>query len=203
MVFSLPKLNFTYSDLEPFIDAKTVEVHYSKHHQTYCDKFNGAIEKHLKLSEKSAEELLIELDRIPEDIRTAVRNFGGGYVNHNFFWSILAPAGQKCKGKLLKEIIKKFGSFEEFKNKFSENALKVFGSGWTWLVLNNGELEIMNTANQDSPLTQGKIPLLVIDVWEHAYYLKYQNKRVEFIESWWNIINWNKVNEIFESAVNK
>jgi Fe-Mn family superoxide dismutase len=203
MVFSLPKLEFNYSDLEPYMDAKTVEIHYSKHHQSYCDKLNGAIEKHPELSGKAAEELLKNLDNISEDIRIAIRNFGGGFVNHNFFWSILAKSGQKCNGKILKEVEKTFGSFDDFKKKFSESAGGVFGSGWTWLVLNKGKLEILNTANQDSPLTQGKIPLLVIDVWEHSYYIKYQNRRAEFIEAFWNIINWNKVNVLFEGARKK
>jgi len=198
MKHQLPKLAYEYNALEPFIDAKTMEIHHSKHHQTYTDKFNEALDKHPQLFEKDPKELLKNLNSIPEDIKTAVRNHGGGYVNHCFFWEILAPSGQKPSGKLLKEIEKTFGSFDKFKELFNASALGRFGSGWAWLVLNNGKLEIMNTSNQDSPLGEGKIPLLTIDVWEHAYYLKYQNKRADFVNSFWNVINWKRVGELFE-----
>lgn len=195
-MFELPKLNFAYNSLEPFMDAKTVEIHYSKHHATYKDKFNAAIEKHPELFKKSAEEILSNLNSVPEDIKGAVIKFGGGFVNHNFFWEILAPSGQKCGGKVLKAIEKSFGSFDEFKKKFSEAVLGVFGSGWAWLVVSKGKLEIVTTANQDSPLSLGKKPVLVIDVWEHAYYLKFMNRRQEYIDSFWNIINWDKINKL-------
>jgi Fe-Mn family superoxide dismutase len=201
MAFSLPKLAFEYNALEPFIDAKTMEIHHSKHHQTYTDKFNAALEKHPELFEKNAEELLKNLHAIPEDIRNSVKNHGGGYVNHSFFWQILAPPGQKPSGKILEAIKKTFGSYEEFVKKFNDAALNQFGSGWAWLVLNSeGKLEIVTTANQDSPLTLGKIPLLTIDVWEHAYYLKYQNRRAEYVAAFWNVVNWKKVEGLFTKA---
>jgi superoxide dismutase, Fe-Mn family len=202
MTFQLPKLKYDYGALEPYVDAKTMEIHHSKHHQTYTDKFNAALEKYPEFYKKKAEEIIVSLNKIPEDIRQAVRNHGGGYVNHCFFWEILAPAkGQKVSGNLAKAIDKKFGSFDEFKKKFSEAALNRFGSGWAWLVLNKEkELEIMSTSNQDSPLSEGKIPLLTIDVWEHAYYLKYQNRRADFVEAFWNVVNWKKVEEIYQKT---
>lgn len=201
MTFELPKLKYKYDSLEPWIDAKTMEVHHDKHHQTYLDKFNSALEKHPELFEKSAEEILMNLSKVPEDIKNAVKNHGGGYVHHSFFWEILAPAGQKPLGKIAEAIKKTFGSYEEFVKKFNESALTLFGSGWTWLVLNSeGKFEIINTPNQDSPLTLGKIPLLTIDVWEHAYYLKYQNRRAEYVAAFWNVVNWKKVEENFVKA---
>ncbi len=196
----LPKLPYSYDALEPYMDAKTVEIHYSKHHQTYCDKLNVALENHPALSEKKVEELLVDLDSMPKDIQVAIRNFGGGYVNHNVFWECMAPHSKSVpKGKIVEKINKDFGSFDEFKKQFTDSATKLFGSGYTWLVLSSGKLEIINTKDQDSPLTIGKKPLLVIDVWEHAYYLKYQNKRADYIEAWWNIVNWKKVEENFTS----
>jgi len=195
MVHELPKLEFEYDSLEPYMDSKTVEIHYSKHHQTYVNKLNDAIKDYPKLQDKSAEELLKNLDSIPTKIRQAVINHGGGHFNHTFFWSILKKE-IKPSGEILTEIEKKFGSFDSFKEEFSKTSATVFGSGWAWLVLNeNKELEIMQTKNQDSPISQGKTPLLVIDIWEHAYYLKYQNKRPEFIEAFFNLIDWDKVNE--------
>lgn len=194
---SLPKLPYAFDALEPYMDAKTVEIHYSKHHQTYCDKLNLALEKHPALFDKTVEELLIGLDKVPKDIQTAVRNFGGGYVNHNVFWECMSPKKTEAHGKVLDAIKKDFGSFEEFKKQFTQNATTLFGSGYTWLVLSNGKLEIINTKDQDSPLSVGKKPLLVIDVWEHAYYLKYQNRRAEFIENWWNMVNWKQVEKNF------
>lgn len=196
----LPKLPYSYDALEPYMDAKTVEIHYSKHHQTYCDKLNLALEKHPSLSDKKVEELLINLDKVPKDIQTAVRNFGGGFVNHNMFWECMARHSKSVpKGKIVEKINKDFGSFDEFKKQFTQHAISLFGSGYTWLVLSDGKLEIINTKDQDSPLSLGKKPILVIDVWEHAYYLKYQNRRAEFIEAWWSIINWKKVEENFTS----
>lgn len=189
----LPKLPYEFDSLEPYMDAKTVEIHYSKHHQGYCDKLNLALEKHPALFEKSVEELLVNLDSVPLDIRVAVRNFGGGFVNHNVFWEIMTPKKTECSGKILQAIVKNFGSYEEFRKQFTEKATTLFGSGYTWLVVDNGKLEIMNTKDQDSPLSVGKKPVLVIDVWEHAYYLKYRNKRADYIESWWNLVNWSEV----------
>ena len=195
MKFELPPLEYEYNSLEPYIDEQTMIIHHDKHHQAYTDKLNIALEKYPEIKIKSAEELLKNLRQIPEDIRTAVKNNGGGFVNHSFFFSILKK-DIAIKGKILEEIKKNFTDFENFRTKFSEQALAVFGSGWLWLVLNNEKLEIISTPNQDSPISEGKIPLLVIDLWEHAYYLKYQNRRAEYISNFFNIINWDKVNEI-------
>ena len=197
MAHELPKLQYSYDSLEPFIDAKTMEIHHSKHHKTYVDKLNAALEKHPELQKKKVEELLMDLNKVPEDIRTAVRNHGGGHFNHSFFWQILKK-GTKPQKEILKAIEKKFGSFDEFKKQFADKATTLFGSGWTWLVLNKKELEILQTSNQDSPISQNKIPLITIDIWEHAYYLKYQNRRAEYIEAFFNVINWDKVNELFK-----
>ncbi len=198
---SLPKLAYSFDALEPYMDSKTVEIHYGKHHQTYCDKLNLALEKHPSLFDKKVEELLTNLNSVPSDIQTAVRNFGGGFVNHNFFWEIMCPASSsgKCSGDLLKAIARDFGSFEEFKKQFSDKSVALFGSGWVWLVVDSKtkKLEIIPTKDQDSPLSLGKKPILVIDLWEHAYYLKYQNRRVEFIDAFWNLINWNRVEKLF------
>ncbi len=201
-IFELPELPYKYSSLEPYIDAKTMEIHYSKHHKAYCDKFNASLEKYPKMFDKKAEEIISDLDSIPKDIKTAVINFGGGFVNHNFFWEILTDKdkSKEFNGAVADAISKEFGSLEEFKRKFSDAALGIFGSGWAWLVISDGRLEIIGTKNQDSPLSSGKIPILAIDVWEHAYYLKYQNRRAEFVEAFWNIINWKKVNELYEAA---
>ncbi len=192
---SLPKLAYSFDELEPYMDSKTVEIHYSKHHQTYCDKLNLALEKHPLLFERSVEDLLTNLNSVPKDIQTAVRNFGGGFVNHNFFWKILSSKKQNCSGDLLEAITRDFGSLDEFKKQFTEKSIALFGSGWVWLTLDlkSKKLEITPTKDQDSPLSIGKKPLLVIDLWEHAYYLKYQNRRAEFIENWWNLVNWNIV----------
>lgn len=198
-MFNLPKLPYAYNALEPFIDAKTMEIHYSKHHQTYVDKLNKALEKYPKLQKKTAEELIKNLDAVPEDVMTQVRNHGGGHVNHSFFWLIL-KRGVEPAGELLRAINKKFNGIDNFKTEFSNKALGVFGSGWCWLVLNGKDLEIMTTPNQDNPISQGKIPLLGIDVWEHAYYLKYQNRRQEYVDAFWNVVNWDKVNENFMKA---
>ncbi len=201
--FELPKLEYEYNSLEPFIDEATMKLHHDKHHQTYTDKLNEALQKHPELKFKDAEEFLTNLNDIPEDIRTAVRNHCGGYVNHNFFWEILKK-DVKITGKIKTAIEKKFGSFENFKKEFSTNALGVFGSGWVWLVLNEKkELEIIKTQNQDSPLTLGKTPLMVVDVWEHAYYLKYQNRRAEYVENFFNVINWKEAEKRFINALNK
>jgi len=192
----LPNLEYEYNALEPYIDEKTMKIHHTKHHQTYVDKLNIALEKYPELKEKSAEELIKDLNSIPEDIRTSVRNNGGGHLNHSFFWSILKK-NVNFDGKIAKEIEKQFGSFEKFKEEFTNKALTLFGSGWTWLVLDGEKLEIINTSGHDSPLMYGKIPLLVLDVWEHSYYILYMWNRVEYIKNWWNVVNWGKVNDYF------
>ena len=195
MKFETIPLGYEYHSLEPYIDEQTMIIHHDKHYQTYADKLNTALEKHPEINIENAEELLKDLNQIPEDIRTAVKNNGGGFVNHSFFFSILKK-DITINGKILEEIKKNFTDFENFRTKFSEQALAVFGSGWLWLVLNNKKLEIISTPNQDSPISEGKIPLLVIDLWEHAYYLKYQNRRAEYIANFFNVINWDKINEI-------
>jgi Fe-Mn family superoxide dismutase len=191
MKFELPKLNYDYAALEPYIDAKTMEIHHTKHHQTYVDKLNGVLEKYTPLQGRPIEELLADLPKLQVDEadRKLIQNHGGGHHNHSLFWKYLDPANKKDE-LLSKEIISTFGSTDEFKKQFSDMALKVFGSGWTWLVRNgsNSKLEIKNFANQDSPLTLGLEPLLGLDVWEHAYYLKYQNKRPDYINAWWSVI---------------
>lgn len=199
MKFELPKLEYDYDSLEPFIDEQTMKFHHDKHHQIYTDKLNAALEKHSEIKVESAEELLKNLNEIPEDIRTIVRNHGGGYVNHNFFWKLL-KTGTEINGKIKKEIEKKFGSFEKFKEEFTNLSLGLFGSGWVWLVVNNKKLEIVSTSNQDSPLSFGKIPILTIDLWEHAYYLKYQNRRADYVSAFFNVINWQRVEENFVNA---
>ena len=199
-MFSLPKLQYSYDALEPFIDAKTMEIHYTKHHQAYIDKLNKALEKYPKLQKNSAEDLIKNLPVVPEDIRTAVRNHGGGHVNHSFFWQILKK-GVEPKGEILKAINKKFKGIDNFKELFKDAATTLFGSGWVWLVVNKeGELEIMKTPNQDNPISNGMIPVLGIDVWEHAYYLKYQNRRPEYGDAFFRVINWERVNEHFLNA---
>lgn len=200
MTFTLPKLTYAYNALEPTIDAKTMEIHYTKHHQAYIDKLNEAIKKHPELEKKRVEELLKEIDRIPEDIRAAVRNHGGGHVNHSFFWKLLSPKKKEIKGTLLKEIEKTFESVEKFKEVLLNSAVGRFGSGWTWLISQKGKLEIYSTANQDSPLMEGKTPLLGIDVWEHAYYLNYQNKRADYVKAVIEIIDWDYVADNLKKA---
>lgn len=199
MTFTLPKLSYTYDALEPVIDSKTMEIHHSKHHQTYVDKLNLALEKHPKLQKKKVEELLRDLNKIPEDVRYAVRNHGGGHYNHSLFWELMTPnkKDREEKGKVFDKINKDFGSLEKFKESFNNSALNRFGSGWAWLVSNDGKLEICSTANQDSPVSEGKIVLLGLDVWEHAYYLKHQSNRKAYVEGFWSVVNWKKVNEIY------
>ncbi len=199
MPYQLPELKFSYDALEPYIDARTVEIHHGKHHKTYVDRFNAAIAGKSQLEGMSGEDILVNIDKIPEDARTAVRNNGGGAVNHSLYWAVIAPkAGGEPKGPVSDAIRAAFGSFAEFKAKFSDAALSQFGSGWAWLVLNKEKkLEIVKTANQDSPLSAGKSPILLIDVWEHAYYLNYQNRRPDYIEAFYNVINWEKVNELY------
>ena len=196
----LPKLPYAYDALEPHIDAKTMEIHHTKHHQAYIDKLNAAV-KGTQFDGMDVDKLISKLNEVPENIRAAVRNHGGGHSNHSFFWQIMAPnAGGNPTGKIAEEISKSFGSFEKFKEEFANAGLNRFGSGWSWLVSDKGKLSVMSTPNQDSPLMENKIPILGVDVWEHAYYLKFQNKRADYIASWWNIINWKKVNELFEKS---
>ncbi|MDY7042751.1 superoxide dismutase [Virgibacillus sp. M23] len=199
--FELPELPYAYDALEPTIDKETMNIHHTKHHNTYVTKLNGALEGHADLQNKSVEELISNLDAIPESARTAVRNNGGGHANHSLFWKVLSPnGGGEPTGELADKINEKFGSFDKFKEEFANAAAGRFGSGWAWLVLNNEELEIMSTPNQDSPIMEGKKPLLGLDVWEHAYYLKYQNKRPDYISAFWNVINWDQVTKNYNEA---
>lgn len=196
----LPKLNYEYDALEPFIDAKTMEIHYTKHHQAYIDKLNAALEKYPDLQKMSVKDLILNLNKIPEDIRTIVRNNAGGHLNHSFFWPILKKE-VKISGKIKEAIDKNFINMDEFKKQFSDSALKLFGSGWTWLVINKDKLEIVNTPNQDNPISEGKKPILGIDVWEHAYYLKYQNKRKDYIDAFFNVINWDQIEKNYKELI--
>jgi len=195
MAHSLPELGYAHDALEPHIDAKTMEIHHSKHHQTYITNLNAALEKYPELFEKSVEDLLINLEDIPESIRVAVRNGGGGHANHSLFWKIISPNGSKDpEEKLASAIDSDFGSFENFQKEFTEKATKQFGSGWGWLCQDKaGKLVCTSTPNQDSPLSSGLAPLLGIDVWEHAYYLNYQNRRPDYIKAFWEIVNWEEV----------
>jgi len=200
MIHEFPELGYEYNALEPHIDAETMEIHYSKHHKAYFDKFLKAIEGSSELQDKPIEEILTNIGSIPEDIKNAVINNGGGFCNHSFFWKILKKDSPFNENSGIgKAIIEKFGSFEKFKEEFSNAAVTVFGSGWAWLVLSeSGGLEIIQTRNQESPLSLNKKPLIGIDVWEHAYYLKYQNQRPAYAEAFFNLINWEKVEELFE-----
>lgn len=198
-MYTLPKLPYAYDALEPYIDAKTMEIHYTKHHQTYIDNLNKALEKYPKLQEIPLFEILSDLDQVPEEIRTAVRNNGGGHLNHTMFWQMMAPKAGKAEGKVIEDIIKKWGSFEAFQSEFDTAAKSRFGSGWAWLSINGfGKLVITSTANQDTPISEGLRPVLGLDVWEHAYYLKYQNKRPEYITNWWNVVNWEYIDRIYQ-----
>lgn len=201
MTYTLPDLPYAYDALEPYIDEETMHLHHDKHHNTYVTNLNAAIEKHPELGEKTVEELLADFSSVPEDIQTAVRNNGGGHANHTFFWEILGPnAGGEPTGAIKEAIEETFGSFEDFKEEFKTAATGRFGSGWAWLVVKDGKLAITSTANQDSPLMDGQTPVLGLDVWEHAYYLKYKNVRPDYIEAFWNVVNWDKVNELFAAA---
>ena len=194
-MIELPKLEYEYNALEPHIDEETMRIHHSKHHQAYTNNFNKAIEN-TDLKDKKPEDIIRDLNKVPEDIRTAVRNNGGGYINHKLFWQILKK-DVEFKGEIAEAIKEKFESYEKFKEEFSNAALTQFGSGWAWLVISNEGLEIVKTGNQDSPLTDSKTPLLCLDVWEHAYYIKYQNKRPEYVENFFNVVNWDRVNELY------
>jgi Fe-Mn family superoxide dismutase len=202
MPFTLPALPYAPDALEPSIDKATMEIHHGKHHNAYVTNLNKALESAPALAGKSVEELLANnLAIVPESIRTAVRNNGGGHLNHSMFWQIMGPkAGGQPGGKLAEAINSTFTSFENFKEKLSAAAMGRFGSGWAWLVAHNGKLDIYSTANQDSPVLEGKYPILGIDVWEHAYYLKYQNRRNEYVGAWWNVVNWAEIEKRFHSA---
>jgi Fe-Mn family superoxide dismutase len=194
MAFELTKLPYAADALEPYIDAQTMTIHHDKHHAGYVKNLNTALEKHAELAGKSLESLLGDLNAVPEDIRTAVRNHGGGTWNHDMFWGVMAPkAGGTPKGELAKAIDAGFGSFDNFKAEFEKAATGRFGSGWAWLVKKGSGLAVVSTANQDNPLSDGATPVMGIDVWEHAYYLKYQNRRAEYISNWWNVVNWDGV----------
>jgi len=205
MAHTVSDLPYAFDALEPYIDARTMEIHHDKHHVAYANKFNAALEKHPELAAKPAEELIANLATVPDDIRTAVRNHGGGFVNHEIFWKVMGPnAGGDPTGPIADAINSAFGGFAAFREKFNAAGMGRFGSGWAWLIFTrDGRLEVTSTANQDSPLTDGHFPILGNDVWEHAYYLKYQNRRNEYLEAWWNVVNWDAVNQRFEMAKNR
>lgn len=202
MSFQMLPLPYGYDALEPYIDAKTVELHYSKHHQTYLTNLNGALEKHPELGSLTIEQLLSDLNRVPEDIRTVVRNNGGGYYNHNIYWAIMGPKrGGEPTGRLAEAIRSTFGSFASFKEQVEKAGLGRFGSGWAWLSKkNDGSLVIHSTPNQDAPLAEGMFPVIGVDVWEHAYYLKYQNRRAEYLTNWWNLVNWEEAERRYQQG---
>lgn len=201
MAYELPELPYAYDALEPHIDKETMNIHHTKHHQAYVTKVNAALEGQNDLASKSIEDLISDLSAVPEEKRTAVRNNGGGHANHSLFWQVLSPdGGGNPSGALADAINSKFGSFDKFKEQFETAATTRFGSGWAWLVVNNGELEVTSTLNQDSPLMEGNTPILGLDVWEHAYYLKYQNKRPDYVSAFWNVVNWDEVANRYEAA---
>ena len=197
---TLPKLPYEYNALEPHIDEQTMKIHHDKHHQAYIDKLNAAI-KGTEFENMDVNELLQKLDSLPDDIKGVVRNNGGGHSNHSFFWEIMGPNfGGEASGAVGDAIKETFGSFDKFKEQFIDAGVKQFGSGWAWLVVDGGKLSITSTPNQDTPVMEGKTAILGVDVWEHAYYLKYQNKRPDYLAAWFNVVNWNKVNELFEKS---
>ena len=205
--YKLPDLPYGYKDLEPYISEEIMKLHHDKHHAAYVNNLNTAVEKYPEFFEKSAEELLMDLNEIPEDIRMAVRNNGGGHVNHSMFWQIMRPAsgypdaGAGPSGELAEEIKKTFGSFSEFQQKFNDEGVKRFGSGWVWLIKNkNGVLEVVSIPNQDNPMSDGHFPIMANDVWEHAYYLQYKNLRADYLKAWWNVVNWEEANKKFINA---
>lgn len=201
MAHELPTLPYAFDALEPHIDALTMEIHHDRHHGTYVKNLNAALEGHSDLQSKTVTELLSDLNTVPEGIRTAVRNNGGGHANHTLFWELLSPnGGGQPSGKLAEAIRDTFGGFEQFQAEFAKAAAGRFGSGWAWLVIENGKLAVTSTANQDNPVMEGKYPLLGLDVWEHAYYLKYQNKRPDYVTAFWNIINWAEVEKRYEQV---
>lgn len=201
MAYTLPPLPYSFDALEPHIDALTMEIHHDKHHAAYVNNLNKALEQAPELANQSVEDLLRNINQVPESIRTAVRNNGGGHANHSMFWEIMGPNGGGApRGALGEAINSAFGDFEAFKEKIQANGAARFGSGWSWLVWNKGKLEAISSANQDSPLMDGMVPILGVDVWEHAYYLKYQNKRPDYLKAWWNVVNWDAVAQRFAAA---
>jgi len=201
MAFELPNLPYAFDALEPHIDARTMEIHHGKHHAGYVAKLNAALEKHPDFQKQSLETLLGNINAVPDAIRAAVRNNGGGHANHSLFWTVMKPGGGgEPGGALGKAIGSAFGSFDAFRQQFSDAAATRFGSGWAWLVVAGGTLAVESTPNQDSPLMEGKLPILGLDVWEHAYYLKYQNRRPDYIQAWWNVVNWDEVARRFDAA---
>ena len=201
MAHQLPNLPYGFDALEPHIDAQTMQIHHGKHHAGYVKNLNAALDKHPELQAKSLEELLQGIQSVPDDIRTAVRNNAGGHANHSLFWTIMTPqGGGEPTGKLADAIKKTFGDFAKFKEQFTQAATTRFGSGWAWLTMTNGNLEISSTPNQNSPLMEGNVPVMGLDVWEHAYYLKYQNRRAEYITAWWNVVNWAEIAKRYERA---
>jgi Fe-Mn family superoxide dismutase len=196
MAHTLPPLPYAFNALEPHIDARTMEIHHGKHHQAYVTNLNAALDKHPELHSKTVEELLAGINTVPDDIRTAVRNNGGGHANHSMFWEIMGPSGGGApSGKIADAINGAFGSFDKFKDEFKKAAGARFGSGWAWVIDNGGKLSIESTANQDSPLMEGKKVVFGLDVWEHAYYLHYQNRRPDYVDAWWNVVNWAAINK--------
>jgi superoxide dismutase, Fe-Mn family len=201
MAYTLPPLPYPANSLEPYIDTKTMEVHHGGHHKAYVDNLNKALEGQADLQSKNVVDLLREINKLPEKIRTAVRNNGGGHANHTMFWEIMTKGGGgEPTGPLADDIKTTFGDFNAFKGKVKEAALGRFGSGWAWLVLAGGKLQVLSAANQDSPYMDGQIPVMGVDVWEHAYYLKYQNKRADYVDAWWNVVNWNAVAKRYSEA---
>ena len=201
MAYSLPQLPYAYDALEPHIDAQTMEIHHTKHHQAYINKANAALEKHPDLGNQDIDELMRNLAKVPEDIRTAIRNNGGGHSNHAMFWTILSPqGGGHPSGELRDAIDKKFSTFANFVEEFNNAAATRFGSGWAWLTVDGGDLRVESTPNQDTPLSEGRTPILGLDVWEHAYYLKYQNKRPDYVQAFWNVVNWDEVARRYAAA---
>ncbi len=197
----MPQLPYSYNALEPHIDARTMEVHHDKHHASYFEKVTSAIENYPDLKEKDIKEILSNLDSVPQEIRTAVKNHGGGHAHHTFFWNILNPdGGGEPSGDLAEALSQTYTDFNNFKKQFTDQAKSLFGSGWTWLVINSeGELDIVNTPNQDSPYSNNLKPIIGLDVWEHAYYLKYQNRRPDYIDAWWNVVNWPEAERLYEA----
>lgn len=201
-MFTLPNLPYEYNALEPYVDEETMKLHHDKHHAAYVKNVNDALVGHEDLLNMPIEELIQNLDQVPEDVRTKVRNNSGGHANHSMFWQIMGPnAGGEPTGALMDAITNTFGSFEDFKTKFGQAATNHFGSGWAWLVVKDGQLDVFDTGNQDSPLMDGKgTPILALDVWEHAYYLKYHNVRADYVSAWWSVVNWAEVSKRFEAA---
>ncbi|WP_238476014.1 superoxide dismutase [Clostridium manihotivorum] len=197
--FVVPPLKYSYNALEPYIDEQTMRIHHDKHHEAYVGNLNKALDKYPELQGKTVEQLLLNINKVPSDIRETVRNNAGGHYNHTFFWNIMSPnKGANPKGNVMKAIERDFGSMDNFKKLFKQAALDRFGSGWAWLLKDNsGKLSIVSTANQDTPIQLGLKPIIAIDVWEHAYYLKYQNKRADYIDAWWNVVNWDRAEELY------